>query len=298
MKHPWAAFYWGDYFADTVHLTQGQHGAYLLLLGRYHANGEPLQANDEQLQRICRANTKQERNNVATVLSEFFVLADGHYHNNRADEELAKRSEISTKRSLAAQKKGANKSLAIAEQKHTQPQPHIQPQNLKSKATSPAQLALLEIYSAYPRKIGKPHALKAIEKAIYRLMSGKDKGSPKDIFSSMDDAVVFLIQRVRMFARSPAGQNGQFTPHPATWFNQSRYTDDETEWSKDGNGEGRGNSKAQQRLIDSGKAILEDLGLGAGEAVDRDGEDLQDGDSAGRTALMGEFVARGKSTNA
>jgi len=43
----------------------------------------------------------------------------------------------------------------------------------------------------------------------------------------------WLLNRVTLFAKSPAGQREKFTPHPSTWFNQGRYHDDDGEWSRE-----------------------------------------------------------------
>jgi hypothetical protein len=76
------------------------------------------------------------------------------------------------------------------------------------------------IYQSYPRHIGKRKALTAIEAALKRI----------------DDAnsVERLLAIVQEYAASPAGQRGQFTPYPATWFNASSYLDDPAEWEQTG----------------------------------------------------------------
>ena len=67
-----------------------------------------------------------------------------------------------------------------------------------------------EIYLAYPRKEGKGHALKSIEKAL-RLV---DHGT--------------LLAKVRLYAKKceTMGQDRKFIPHPATWFNGQRWEDE------------------------------------------------------------------------
>ena len=70
----------------------------------------------------------------------------------------------------------------------------------------------MTIYAAYPRKVGRGAAIKAISKAL--------KIVPFDE----------LLEAVEMYARSRDGQERQFTPHPSTWFNQERWTDDRSEW--------------------------------------------------------------------
>ena len=109
-----------------------------------------------------------------------------------------------------------------------------------------------EIYGIYPRKIGRREALRAITNAIYRLKNGSE--GPPGILQSFDDVRLYLIQRTRLFADSSAGQAGVYTPHPATWFNASRYLDDESEWSKHGNGSQP--SKARQVAQSNVAAVI------------------------------------------
>lgn len=78
----------GDYAKDTAHLSMLEHGAYRLLLDRYYATEQGIPA--DQAHRLARARTREEREAVDTVLSEFFVLKDGVWRNGRADEEVAK----------------------------------------------------------------------------------------------------------------------------------------------------------------------------------------------------------------
>lgn len=66
-----------------------------------------------------------------------------------------------------------------------------------------------EIYQAYPRKVGKPAALKAIAAAIK-----KTKIPPPE-----------LLAKTKDFALSRAETEEQYIPHPATWFNQHRFND-------------------------------------------------------------------------
>ncbi len=96
-----------------------------------------------------------------------------------------------------------------------------------------SQNPVLAIYTAYPRQVGKAAALKAITAAIERL---KAEGR------TLRDAQVLLYQATVAFAQSPAGNSGEFTPHPATWFNKGRYEDDRSEWQRQG-----GSDQRQQR---------------------------------------------------
>ena len=71
------------------------------------------------------------------------------------------------------------------------------------------------IYQAYPRKIGKAAAIKAINKATAKI-------HPRS-----------LRDKVNEYAKAIAWQeNRSFVPHPATWFNGERWLDDPKEWEQ------------------------------------------------------------------
>jgi hypothetical protein len=84
-----------------------------------------------------------------------------------------------------------------------------------------------EIYGAYPRKLAKQAALASIRKALDKI---ETRSNPPA------DAAAWLLGRVLAFAKSPAGNRGEYTPHPSTWFNQGRYDDDDSEWNRGGDG--------------------------------------------------------------
>lgn len=87
-----------------------------------------------------------------------------------------------------------------------------------SKALRKAKIAdsiLVEIYNAYPRRVGKTAALKAIEKAIRAIRPLHD--------------ATWLLERTRAYAQQRQGEDEKFTPYPATWFNEGRYEDEAIE---------------------------------------------------------------------
>lgn len=89
------------------------------------------------------------------------------------------------------------------------------------KQNTPARFSASDIesiYQQYPRKIAKEAALKAIKKALENLEA--------------DDPVEALKERVATFAKSRAGQKGEFVPYPASWFNAKQYLDDPKEWER------------------------------------------------------------------
>lgn len=78
----------GDYAKDTGHLSMLEHGAYNLLLDRYYGTEGGIPA--DQVYRVARAKTKEEREAVDLVLAEFFELIDGSWIKGRCEEEIAR----------------------------------------------------------------------------------------------------------------------------------------------------------------------------------------------------------------
>lgn len=116
---------------------------------------------------------------------------------------------------------GGGKDLSVA----TQPHPVA---TLGAKTKHPDLL----IYEAYPRKEGKRVALKAIGNAVKRLVKGEEPLAPMPKL----EAQRWLFAHTLAYARSPSGQNPDKSkiPHPSTWFNQSRYDDDQANWQHTG----------------------------------------------------------------
>lgn len=79
------------------------------------------------------------------------------------------------------------------------------------EAGSRLDLQAEQIYEAYPRKIAKPAALKAIKSALKR--SGL-------AFEELRASVDFFANACKV-----AGTEAKYIPYPATWFNNDRWTD-------------------------------------------------------------------------
>jgi hypothetical protein len=81
---------------------------------------------------------------------------------------------------------------------------------------------ILEIYQAYPRRVGKTAALKAIAKAA--------KNCPD------------LLAKTTAYAAAVSqwSQNErQYIPHPSTWFNRGSFDDDPETWQRQADTKGR-----------------------------------------------------------
>lgn len=129
------------------------------------------------------------------------------------------------------------------------------------------------VYAAYPRPVAKGKAMAAIREAMLHLGTGKDMPA-----MAPADALRFLHGVVLMFARSPAGNKGEFTPYPDKFFRAKRYLDDVKEWQDGGNQANRERSanRGQQRIDAAFEAVRRAEAALAGGSLAAD-----DGDSAG-----------------
>ncbi len=71
------------------------------------------------------------------------------------------------------------------------------------------------IYEAYPKKVGKPAALRA----ILRALEGKPAG--------------WLLERTKLFAQT-CDREQRYIPNPANFFRDERYADDPSTWRQGG----------------------------------------------------------------
>lgn len=111
----------GDYAKDTRALTQGEHGAYRLLMDEAYSTEQGI-AQDE-IYAIACAKTSQEKRNTDRVLAKFFVLQDGRYRQKRIDAEVRSYQEKSAKASASAQKRWSERNAnacANAMRTHTE----------------------------------------------------------------------------------------------------------------------------------------------------------------------------------
>lgn len=78
----------GDYLKDTAHLSLLEHGIYTRLLDVYYTREGAIP--ESEAARLIGARSKDEREALKAVLSEFFKLVDGACVQDRADREIAR----------------------------------------------------------------------------------------------------------------------------------------------------------------------------------------------------------------
>lgn len=137
----WMPLYIGDYLADTIGLTDQQHGRYLMSIMAYWRKASPLTQTEAQ------AILKDD----ADALKRFFQVQNGDWRHKRIDEELSKFQEFSNAKSRrteaarsALQKKRASatnivtNSVTMPVTESPSPSPSPSPSNVFSIPTSHA----------------------------------------------------------------------------------------------------------------------------------------------------------------
>lgn len=223
MSRPWFPFYVGDYVRDTARLTTEGHGAYLLLMLDYWANGAPPD-DDETLSSIARLPLEQWVK-LRSKIAPFFDVADGRWSHGRIEKELAAAEEKHKKRVNAGKAGGEAK----AKNKHSssiatsnadalpyQSQPQSQKEESSSSvapATRPKEPSRFdEFWKAYPRRKGDNPRKTAEGKFNALVKTGLD---PQ-----------MLIDAIRQYAIDKVDKIGtEFIPMASTWLNQQRWTD-------------------------------------------------------------------------
>jgi hypothetical protein len=78
-----------------------------------------------------------------------------------------------------------------------------------SRSVSANEDQVLSVYNAYPKKVAKPNALRAIKKALQKV------------------PFATLLALTQEYAQLVANKERQYIPHPASWFNSEGYNDND-----------------------------------------------------------------------
>lgn len=126
-KRPWMPMFWGDYLADTGHLSTVEHGAYLLLIAHYWTNGG-LPNDEAVLRRITRMTPRQWLQSRDVLRSLF----ENEWRHKRIDIELGKAIEKSKVNSANASKSHqSRKANASNPQTHSDSQSDTEEEKIK-----------------------------------------------------------------------------------------------------------------------------------------------------------------------
>lgn len=121
MSQAWYPFYWGDYSSKTFNLTQGQHGAYMLLLREIYTTGKPIAEKDAY--GVAKATLEHERENVDYVLNRYFFKKGGWQHEKA--NEVMQQADEKHRKAVESGKRGAKKRhgnpIGTLEQPYSEP---------------------------------------------------------------------------------------------------------------------------------------------------------------------------------
>jgi uncharacterized protein YdaU (DUF1376 family) len=79
----------GDYDKNTSHLSACEDGIYCRMIRRYLDKEVPLDPDTDEIKRVVRARTREEKKSVDAVLKEFFYLEADGWHHKTCDEIIA-----------------------------------------------------------------------------------------------------------------------------------------------------------------------------------------------------------------
>jgi len=133
--------YWGDYFADTHHLSTLEHGAYVLLIA-YYWQHERLPTDPEDLRKICKISRHLWKK-ISPKLAHFF---EPGWRHRRVEKELEKAKVLSMKRQFYGAK-GGLKSRGRANMER-----HIEAKQLLNQKGDQSQSHISKLYSFSARK--------------------------------------------------------------------------------------------------------------------------------------------------
>lgn len=77
-----------DYQRKTAHLSLAEHGAYFLMLQATYASERPLSTDKKVLYRLLRAESKQEKAAIDSVVRQFWDTTPDGLINKRATEKI------------------------------------------------------------------------------------------------------------------------------------------------------------------------------------------------------------------
>ena len=131
-------FHVGDYLTETVHLSWLEDCAYRRLLDLYYKSEQPIPLDMARAARLCRAQTKDERAAVETVLREFFTETDSGWAHSRCESEIGKAQDAARRAKENGRRGGRPpKSEPKDNPEKTQPVSGGNPEESNSQAPNP-----------------------------------------------------------------------------------------------------------------------------------------------------------------
>lgn len=211
-KNPAVLFYTSDFLSGTILMNYEDKGRYISLLCLQHQI-YPDRIPENHMISVCLSLDNQ-------AAKKFIKDEKGYYYNERMEQEIKKRISFCESRSNNKSGRPEKKSYDSTHDKshdnhmllHMENDNDNDNKDIKKRIKEDKELRekqISDIYAAYPKKVGKGQAIKAIGSALNKCEFQK------------------LLDHVKKYALSVVGKDTQFIPHPATWFNGLRWEDQE-----------------------------------------------------------------------
>lgn len=215
-----------DYLTKTRHLSLLEDLAYRRCLDTYYTEEGALPTDPQRVARLIAMPDNVAE--VTLVLNEFFTLTDEGWRNDRADLEIAayqQRAEIArVNGKRGGRKPKETQSVPNGNPVGTQSEPSGVPnpnptltqpkakQETRNKKQEPISVdGFVQFWTAYPKKVAKPEAMKAWIKV-----------APD---AELTAKIMAGLARAKQ-SKDWTKDDGQYIPHPTTWLNQHRWEDE------------------------------------------------------------------------
>lgn len=219
-KLPYFPFYYLDWLSSSsvIMMSHAERGLFIDMLSRCY-NDDGLPDDNSKLQRLFNCSE-----DLLIPVKDMFYSVDGLLKNEKLDSIIKDQQSMIKDKSKAGKasakaraKKKLQKSTGVQQVLNSVPTEHQQNSTNKTEQNRTEQNKDIKpkekdsqfdiFWSDYPRKTGKGAARTSFAKAI-------KKATPDEIISGL------LKHEIQ------AKTDVQFIPHPATWLNQERWTDE------------------------------------------------------------------------
>lgn len=214
-KYPYFKFWTESYLADTLHLSDAEHGIYLqLLLLQWQSPGCKLPRDDIWLSRKLRRSPEEFDRDAGEIIEEFFS-SDGNYlFQKRLLAEYENAAQFSEQQSARAKSRWDKKKPSSRGNAgpHTSGNASIAIATVidKEKKGDALVLDFDRFWRVYPRKDDKKASMKEFGFACKR--ADKEK----------------IILRAESYAASVVGTEKKFIKLPSTWLRNDCWENDYT----------------------------------------------------------------------
>lgn len=216
-EYPYLPFWTDAYIGDCNHLSDAEHGRYLLILMTlWRAPDQRIPNDVDWLARRFRRPPEQVQSEIIPVLREFCKTDGNWWWQERLCKEHDWVKKKSAQRSVAAKsrwekEKVPSKSNAGPHSSRNAPTPTPKPKDLSTTVDKYPDADFDAFWAIYPLRVGKGQARKAWATAL-------KKTTPAEIMTGL--------------SRYKRPDDPKFIPHPASWLNGERWNDEPEPLSK------------------------------------------------------------------